>query len=83
MTVEALAEMTSILRFGHASTVVNGVIVTVAGFGEEYGKHQRLSSIVVTDAKTFKSKLLNLDVDLDQIESKLNSILSFCFMMSY
>ncbi|CAG2222270.1 LCMT2 [Mytilus edulis] len=68
VTVEALAEMTSILRFGHASTVVNGVIVTVAGFGEEYGKHQRLSSIVVTDAKTFKSKLLNLDVDLDQIE---------------
>lgn len=68
VTIEALVDLTSILRIGHASTVVNGVIVTVAGFGEEYGKHQRLSSIMVTDTKTFKSKLLNLDVDLDKIE---------------
>lgn len=68
VTIETVPDVSNVMRIGHASTAVNDTIVTIAGFGKECGKHQRLSSVTITDAKSFKSKLLQLDVDLKKTE---------------
>ncbi|XP_033762266.1 tRNA wybutosine-synthesizing protein 4-like isoform X2 [Pecten maximus] len=59
-----------LLRFGHSSTHLHGsrFFVTVGGFGEQGGKHRRLIDVVVTDLKTFNSRIHYPTVDPKTIE---------------
>lgn len=76
ISIKPIPNVMPLMRIGHASMIIGDVIITIGGFGEEGGKHQRLSSVTVTDIKSFNSKVLHLEVDLKTTESK-SKILSY------
>jgi len=51
-------------RFGHVTCgLVPGLVLTVGGFGEQAGKHMRVTEMVFTDLHSFESYKVTPDVD--------------------
>ena len=44
-----------LLRFGHGSTLIgNNHVITVGGFGEQNGRHMRVTETVLVNTKTLQ-----------------------------
>ncbi|KAJ8314208.1 hypothetical protein KUTeg_008769 [Tegillarca granosa] len=56
-----------IKRIGHSSTELhsNHIVVTIGGFGEQEGKHKRLTNMTLLDLHTNNTCDMGLDVDDD------------------
>jgi hypothetical protein len=60
-----------IRRFGHATAQLGtGQAVCVGGFGEQEGKHMRVTDIVLVDSVTMAIKVINPCVDNRLIEGR-------------
>lgn len=60
-----------IKRIGHSSSELHGnhIVVTIGGFGEQEGKHKRLTNLSLLDLQTNDTCDIGLDVG-DDVESK-------------
>lgn len=60
-----------IKRIGHSSSELhcNHIVVTIGGFGEQEGKHKRLTNLTLLDLQTNDTCDIGLDVG-DDVESK-------------
>lgn len=59
-------------RFGHATSMLGTrQAVCVGGFGEQAGKHMRVTDIIVVDTESMDTRIVNPNVDNRKIEGLL------------
>ncbi|KAL4224096.1 Leucine carboxyl methyltransferase 2 [Mactra antiquata] len=65
-------------RFGHCSTQLSpNLVFSAGGFGEQAGKHMRVTDILLVDLVTMETSLFNPNVDNKKIEvSRMHSTIS-------
>ena len=60
-------------RFGHGTCVIaDSLAVSVGGFGEQKGKHMRVTEVTFTDLVTMETQFVNMSVDNKVVEGNLN-----------
>lgn len=66
-------------RFGHAASLMGTKqVVCVGGFGEQAGKHMRVTDIILVDFDTMETRVVNPNVDNRKVEvSRMHATLSY------
>lgn len=80
----------SLRRFGHVTSPQGGgCVLTLGGFGEQAGRHMRVSEMVALDTVSMETQIVYPDQDNKQVEGQLlrknlgDHLLNSQFCLSY